>query len=407
MHRLDFVCFSRDVWGKRLSRKHLLMTFLAENENVGKVLYIEPAINLVRLFVYPFSELGEKENRARWKRALLCKLVKLDEKLFLFTPLFFIPLHRFPVIYNLNRFISLLFVRAKIKKLELCNIVLWLYHPWDFCILKWFKNRIISCFDWALDWTSYHIELSEKERKRMRKLELSVVKNVDIVFAISQKLLNTALEYNSKSFLLPSGANPELYRKARGINKAIPNDIVNIKKPILGYIGALAGNIDIDLLKYISRKLSYCSIVLIGQVLTAFDLHSFDGIDNIHFLGLKRYEELPSYVKYFDVCLIPYKIKFAWNESADSTKMYDYLASGKPIVSVPTAGVNRFKDYIKIAETKEEFVQCVDECLKENDPELPSLRIKIAEENSWSIRTKQVISIIKNIYSIRNLGMRI
>ena len=93
---------------------------------------------------------------------------------------------------------------------------------------------------------------------------------------------------------------------------------------------------------YVSKKLSYCSIVLIGPLLTGFKTELFKELDNVHILGLKKYQFLPAYMKYFDICLIPYVIKSEWNDSADSTKMYDYLISGKPVVATPTAGVDRF-----------------------------------------------------------------
>ena len=77
---------------------------------------------------------------------------------------------------------------------------------------------------------------------------------------------------------------------------------------------------------------------------------------NLHFLGMKDYQELPSYLAYFDVALVP----FAMNEATrylSPTKTLEYLAAGKPVVAAPIADiVELYGDYVRIAETPQEYV---------------------------------------------------
>ena len=166
MKNPDFICFSVNNWEKRRARKQQFMLHLALRQDVGGVLYVEPALNLWRLFLFPFSELRSRENRRRWMRAINFKIEHSpeSEKLFIFTPLFLVPFSfRFQPIYNLNLYISLFVIKSKSDRLGFKNIVLWLYHPFDYCLLKWFKNRMVSCFDWAEDWAEYFIEFSPKK----------------------------------------------------------------------------------------------------------------------------------------------------------------------------------------------------------------------------------------------------
>ena len=80
---------------------------------------------------------------------------------------------------------------------------------------------------------------------------------------------------------------------------------------------------------------------------------------NIHYLGAKTYDQLPSYLSGWDVALMP----FAMNESTQfisPTKTPEYLAGGKPVVSTPIKDVVRHYgqlEGVKIASTAEEFVQ--------------------------------------------------
>ena len=61
---------------------------------------------------------------------------------------------------------------------------------------------------------------------------------------------------------------------------------------------------------------------------------------NIHYLGMKPYDELPAYLAGWDVALLP----FARNEATrfiSPTKTPEYLAAGRPVVSTSIRDVVR------------------------------------------------------------------
>ena len=74
-----------------------------------------------------------------------------------------------------------------------------------------------------------------------------------------------------------------------------------------------------------------------------------------------------------------------------------FVASGKPIVSTPTAGTERFHDLVKCATTPESFLQALDAALHEDDPTLPELRRTAARMHSWEARIMEVIRILRPI----------
>src|SRR5205085_10208594 len=89
---------------------------------------------------------------------------------------------------------------------------------------------------------------------------------------------------------------------------------------------------------------------------------------NIHYLGPKKYDELPGYLAGWDVALLP----FARNESTrfiSPTKTPEYLAGGKPVVSTPILDIVRLygeQRLVKIAETVETFASAIEEALSEH-----------------------------------------
>jgi hypothetical protein len=389
---LDFICFSINNWEKRRARKQQFMLHFSLREDVGKVLYVEPPINLFRLFFLPLLELRNQDNRKRWIRALRFKIECSSEspKLFIFTPIFFIPFSfKFHPIYNLNLYLSFLIIKFKINRLGFNNIVLWLYHPFDYCLLRWFKKRMVSCFDWAEDWAQYFTEFSSPRRGYISYLEEKLIRDVDIVFVVSLRLLERARNINNNTYRVLDGTIPEIFANYDG---RIPEEINNIPHPIVGYAGTIFQRVDIDLIRELSEKLPQCSIVLVGNILFPPGKLIKIRQKNIFLLGGKKYEELPNYMMNFDVCILPY---IPIPHTSPPTKIYDYLATGKPIVSTNLAELENLDNLIKLARTKEEFVNFVRGSLSESDPRIGNMRMQKAKENSWFFRAEEIMDIIR------------
>ena len=398
MNKFSFVCFSINNWEKRKARKQQLMLHLSLRNDVGRVMYVEPPLNLLRLLIFPFSELKTADNRCRWKRALSFKAERLSEskKLFMFTPLFIIPFSfKLQFIYKINLYISFLIITFKISRLGFNNSVLWLYHPFDYPLLTWFKKRVLSVFDWAEEWGEYFIEFSERKREKIKAFEERIIKNVDIVFVVSQKLLEKAQKSNKNSYRLLDGTVYDIFQKNP---EHVPEDIKYIKKPILGYLGTINERVDIDLLEFTGKNLANTSLVLIGDIhYRRIDVSRFkrcnDKHNNIYFLGGKSYEELGNYTRFFDVCIVPYKPELS--TFIFPTKIFDYLATGAPIVSTNVMEIERFKDYLYIANSKEEFVNYAKIALQEKNHHLSQVRLEIAQNNSWEERVSQIMEHLK------------
>jgi len=391
---MDFICFSLNNWEERKARKQQFMLALSLREDVSKVLYVEPPLNFFRLLLLPFLELRTLANRKRWLRALKFRIENLadSQKLFIFTPVFFIPFSfRVQSIYNLNCYFSYLIVKLKIRKLDFKNIVLWLYHPFDYCLLRWFKEKKVSCFDWAEDWAAYFEEFHSKKRRKVHSLEEKIIKGADIIFVVSKFLLERAKKINSNSYQILDGTTPEIFANFDG---KIPDDMRSIRHPILGFSGTVFHRLDIDLIRELSLYLPDCSIVLVGNVLLRKRELEKINRDNIFLLGAKEYKQLPAYLMNFDACLVPYIIS---TFTSPPTKIYDYLATGKPIIATSSPELEGFGNLIGLAKTKEQFIASVRDSLCEDDPNLRSLRIKKAYENSWLKRTDELIGIIKTV----------
>lgn len=393
MENLSFICFSVNSWEKRRARKQQFMWHLSLRGDVERVFYVEPALNFWRLVFMPFSELAAEENRYRWRRALSFREEPISDKFFIFTPIFFIPFaFRLVWVYNLNRRISLFFIRRRLKKRECKNTVLWLYHPFDHKLLDWFQERAVSCFDWAEKWSEYFTEYSLRRQRCIARLEEDVVRRADIVFVVSLALLEKARALNRNAHQLLDGTVPEIFASTFS---SPPDDMKHIRHPVAGYIGTIFERFDLETIEFLCDKMPEVSFVFVGDVhRSRIDISGLERRPNVFFLGGKRYDELPRYLAFFDACLLPYR-DFAATPAPPPTKVFDYLASGKPIVASRISGLEFLKDAVSFAATPLEFEENVRRALAENSAERAEARRLKARENSWERRADEIMRYLR------------
>ncbi len=123
-----------------------------------------------------------------------------------------------------------------------------------------------------------------------------------------------------------------------------------ISQPIIGYIGALTSlRINVDVIKAIAKSHLDYSVVLVGPYDLLQEKSEIDCLPNVHFLGKKPIETLPSYIHSFDVCINPQAIN-PITIGNYPLKIDEYLAMGKPVVATKTDAMTIFGDYIYLAE---------------------------------------------------------
>ena len=173
--------------------------------------------------------------------------------------------------------------------------------------------------------------------------------------------------------------------------------VLDEKKPIIGYYGALASWFDYDMLKCLAKAKPEYNIALLGiKYDDSFDKAGLERYPNIHFLGSKDYNKLPNYANKFDVCTIPFLI----NEITQATsplKLFEYMALGKPIV---TTAMNECKKYqsVMIANDNDEFIRLINQAIylsKEHNENYFQLLNKEALENTWEAKAKLIINLLQ------------
>jgi len=152
--------------------------------------------------------------------------------------------------------------------------------------------------------------------------------------------------------------------------------------------------LDFDLLRSLALARPQWSFAFVGPVGRLADVDKIR-LPNVHLLGRKPYEDVPAYVKGFDVCLNPYLM----DETAANCsplKLYEYLASGRPVVSTDMPEARKFQDVVGIGETHAEILARLEEALgsEATSPAAVARRLAAALPHSWDHRfanTEQVL----------------
>jgi glycosyltransferase involved in cell wall biosynthesis len=198
----------------------------------------------------------------------------------------------------------------------------------------------------------------------LRHREAELLRRADVVFTGGHSLYEVKRDLHPNVHPLPSSVDVPHFARARDARE--PADQAAIPGPRLGFFGVIDERMDLDLVAAVADARHEWHIVLVGPVVK-LDPATLPRKPNIHWLGMKKYEELPAYLAGWDVALLP----FARNASTrfiSPTKTPEYLAAGKHVVSTSIRDVVRpygELGLVHIADTPDAFIRAIESCLAE------------------------------------------
>jgi glycosyltransferase involved in cell wall biosynthesis len=246
-----------------------------------------------------------------------------------------------------------------------------------------------------------HLDIfSDYPRWLLRRQHRRLLWRAQVVVGTADDLLDELKPYRPDAILCPNGVDPAHFAAAadaaRAGEREVPDDLRSIvasERPIIGYYGAMAQWFDFDLVKHAAEALPECQFVLIGPDYDGLTMAKA-GIEthpNIHWLGPKKYAELPRYLACFDVATIPFKVTAALN-AVSPIKLFEYMAGGRPIVTTDLAECRKYP-VVLAAHDQAEWVSRLREALalRHDEKYLAELR-RTAEANTWQSRAETILA---------------
>ena len=223
--------------------------------------------------------------------------------------------------------------------------------------------------------------------------EKFLLSQADVVFTGGKSLYESKNQNHDNVNCFPSSVDRNHFQKANQESTEIPVDIKDIKKPIVGYFGVIDERIDLDLLHKTARLQPEKSFVMIGP-LAKIGEEDLPREKNIHYLGMKSYDNLPAYLKAFDIAMMPFALNDA-TKFISPTKTLEYMAAGRPIISTAIKDVQRdYSHCLEIINSADEFSRAIDQLLKNNNSTMANNYEEILAKTSWDNTAKKMQQLI-------------
>jgi UDP-galactopyranose mutase len=217
----------------------------------------------------------------------------------------------------------------------------------------------------------------------LRECERALMGRAELVLTGGQSLYEAKRRQHHNIHPFPSSVDVEHFAAARGIT-VDPADQAGIPHPRLGFFGVIDERMDVALLDSVAQARPDWHLVLLGPIVK-IDPASLPHRPNIHYLGSKKYDELPHYVAGWDVALLP----FARNEATrfiSPTKTPEYMAAGRPVVSTSIRDVVRpygQRGLVRIADEPDAFVAACEAALAEDATGRTRAADAFLRQTSW------------------------
>ncbi|TGD81326.1 glycosyltransferase family 1 protein [Hymenobacter wooponensis] len=330
----DLVCFAHLHWDFVWQRPQHLLSRFAQH---GRVFYVEEAFYHADDLIEPHMEVKERQNGVKVLVVHLpARLRGQDDA----------------ADQAQEEVLANYFREQHIEK-----YIFWYYTPMALGKSRSFQPvlTVYDCMDELAAFKFAPPALQEREQELFRKAAL--------VFTGGHTLYEAKSQQHNDAHPFPSSIDKVHFGQARQ-PQADPADQAGIAHPRVGFFGVVDERLDIELLRQLADAHPEWQFVIIGPVVK-IDPAILPRQQNVHYLGGKDYQELPSYLSGWDVATL----LFADNESTkfiSPTKTPEYLAAGRPVVSTPIRDVIRpygELNLVQIAATADKFGQAIEKAL--------------------------------------------
>ena len=366
------VCLSTTNYHPLPTRKQNVMNRLRNSE----ILYFDPPVSLI-------APLKDKKAAAYLKKYKQPgETVEGHENITVYALPPVLPFfNKYRWINKLNQKRQARFVRKKMREHGFGDeTVLWCYSPSSCDIVPHLPHKALV-YDCVDRHSAYKGHITPAVVDQM---ERDLAGAADQVFATAVGLAETLEQVNPTTKMIPNGAAYEIFSRVQTEKDTLPcpDDMKELKHPVFGFVGMLQECIDYALIEKLAKARPDVDLTHLQQYPTTV------------FPGLVPQPELPAYLSQMDVCLNVFRAG-ALSRDVSPLKFYEYLATGKPVVSTrEPLQVEEFADVVYIAHDAEEFLALCGQAAAEHDPDKTARRLAYGAQCSWTERVHQIEQVL-------------
>ena len=270
------------------------------------------------------------------------------------------------------------------KKLSFDQPVVIAYYPQAYMLEGNFNE---SCF--VYDVIDEYSAFPNMNVAMCKSFEEKICRQADLVFAISENLLEERKAFNPQTFHLPIGAETDRFVEAAE-NKKNLDVFSGVSGRKIGYYGSIDDRLNVDFCLAAAKAMPEHAFFFFGPVRGNASIAALQALKNTYFPGPVDYSVLADYAVHFDIAVLPYT-KSRFNKYIFPNKIFEYLATGAPVVTsdIPSIRYLEREEFIRIARTPEEYVEALEAALKDTETGRDE-RIACARANTWQNRADKL-----------------
>lgn len=294
-----------------------------------------------------------------------------------------LPFRRIPGVDRLNRWFGRWAVRRAARKAGIRRCISWFVVPHPGFLAGGLGEDL--CVYYCIDDYAAHPGV---DAGLIGARDEALSRRADILFVAPPALVEAKRSLNPNTEFSPHGVDADLFARAADPDTPVAAGAAGLARPIVGYFGSLHEWIDFELIEWLARQRPQWSFLLIGH--EAADCSALRALANVHLAGARPYSELPNWARAFDAAIIPYRLN-RQVANANPLKLREYLAAGKPVVSVRNPEIEKFAKWVRIADNRAAFLAALDEAVLDQSADASASRMAAVADQSWDRRVNDVV----------------
>lgn len=386
MNGQNIVCFAKD-WSEDPTSNNHVMSLLARH---NKVLWL----NSIGMRTPKISDKRDMSKIGRKLKTFMQGSRAVADNLEVFTPIV-LPFPHSKMAVTVNRQILRTSTILLRKKLRMENFQLWTFLPNAVEYVGRLGESMVIYYC-----TDEFSQFSYLDGKKMAAMERELCQKADLVFTTAHTLHAAKKIYNPETHLAPHGVDFAHFAKSLDESTPLASELKRLPRPVLGFFGLLHDWIDLNLLAHLAEKRPDWQIVVIGKA--AVDVSRLERLRNVHLLGRRPYESLPSFCRGFSVGLIPFVIN-ELTRNVNPIKLREYLSAGVPVVSTPLPEVVHCQEWCQVAGDYDAFVAACERAIAEDTPAKRKQRSLLMKKESWEHKVLELGRHVERVRAKRGL----
>ena len=223
------------------------------------------------------------------------------------------------------------------------------------------------------------------------RLEEQAARDSDITLVTSTNLCKFYKQFQPETHIIHNAVDISIFKNLYYRDVERPAEIKNVKTKIIGFTGNLDNiRLDYRLMRRLAEGHPDKTLLLVGPI-NSPEVYSegLDKMPNVILTGAKTIYEVPNYLKFMDVVILPSLLN-KMSLSVYPLKINEYLAAGKSAIATSFSDdIRSFQPHIRIADSHDHFVQLIDEAIADYPEHKVRARMAIGESNTWADRVKE------------------